>query len=85
VLQRARQTTDTARRKELYAEFEGYMIAAAAQIPLYSPVYTYVQSTRVQGFSDSLLFTPASRFANVADWYISTRAGISRWFVGGTL
>jgi len=74
VLQRARQTTDTARRKELYAEFEGYMIAAAAQIPLYSPVYTYVQSTRAQGFSDSLLFTPASRFANVADWYISTRA-----------
>lgn len=73
VLERARQTTDTARRIELYALFEGYLVAAVPQVPLYAPVYTYVQSTRVRGFSDSLLFTPASRFFNVRDWYVNTR------------
>ncbi|HYM14940.1 MAG TPA: ABC transporter substrate-binding protein [Dehalococcoidia bacterium] len=72
VLQRARQTTDTARRKDLYALFAGYLIAAAPQIPLYSPVYIYVQATRVHGFSDTLLFSPASRFSSVAAWYINT-------------
>jgi len=72
VLERARQTTDTARRKELYALFDGYLIAAAPQVPLYAPVYTYVQSARVQGFSDSMLFTPASRFYSIGDWYVNT-------------
>ena len=66
VLERARQTTDIARRKELYALFAGYFIAAAPAMPLYAPVYTYVQSARVQGFATSLLFTPASRFAQRA-------------------
>ena len=41
--------------------------------PALRAVYTYVQSTRVQGFSESLLFTPASRFANVNQWYVATR------------
>jgi peptide/nickel transport system substrate-binding protein len=72
VLERARQTTDTARRKELYALFDGYLIAAVPQVPLYAPVYTYVQSARVQGFSDSMLFTLASRFSSVGDWYVNT-------------
>ena len=73
VIERARQTTDTARRKELYAEFEAALVAAAPQVPLYAPVFTYVQSSRVQGFGDSLLFTPAARFASVRDWYVNTR------------
>jgi peptide/nickel transport system substrate-binding protein len=72
VLERARQTTDTARRKDLYALFSGYLIAAAPQLPLFSPVYTYVQSARVQGFADSLLFAPSSRFNSVAQWYVNT-------------
>ena len=73
VLQRARQTTDPVRRKELYELFAGYLIAATPSIPLYAPVSTYVQSERVHGFSGSLLFTPASRFASVDQWYIETR------------
>ena len=75
VLGRARQTTDTARRKELYAEFQDYLIAAAPQIPLYAPIYTYIQRTRVQGFADTLLFTPASRFSNVREWYVRSVVG----------
>ena len=73
VLERARQTTDTTRRKELYELFAGYLIAATPAIPLYAPVYMYAQSTRVHGFRESLLFTPASRFATVREWYIETR------------
>lgn len=73
VLERARQTTDTARRKELYAQFESFLVAAAPQVPLYSPVYTYVQSTRVRGFDGTLLAAPSSRFASVGAWYIKTR------------
>ena len=72
-LQRGRQTTDIARRKELYAQFEDYLIAATPALPLYAPTYTYVQTSRVQGFAASLLFEPASRFANVAAWFLETR------------
>jgi len=75
VLERARQTTDTHRRQELYALFAGYFIADAPAIPLFAPQWTYAQETRVQGFAESLLFTPASRFSNVQDWYVRTRTG----------
>lgn len=73
VLQRGRQNTDPARRKDLYELFAGYLIPATPAITLYSPVFTYAQSIRTHGFSESLLFTPASRFANVHQWYIATR------------
>lgn len=72
VLERARQTTDVARRKELYALFDGYLINAAPEVPLYAPVYVYVQSARVQGFTASPLFTLADRFRSVNDWYVNT-------------
>jgi len=72
-LERARQTTDSARRKELYAQFEETLAAAAPQIPLYAPVSAYVQRVRVRGFADALLFSPASRFSSVRDWYVKTR------------
>src|SRR5207248_9088799 len=72
-LERARQTSDTSRRKELYANFAGFFAAAAPAIPLYAPQSTYVQSTRVQGYAESLLFTPSSRFSNVSEWYVRTR------------
>lgn len=72
-LERARQTTDIARRTELYALFEGMLIAEMPALPLFTPVYTYVQDTNVRGFTASLLFTSAWRFANVREWYVETR------------
>ncbi len=72
VLERARQTTETQRRQDLYTLFQAYFIDDIPAIPLFAPGSTYVQSTRVQGFKGSLLFTPASRFGNVADWYVET-------------
>jgi peptide/nickel transport system substrate-binding protein len=73
VLERARQTTDNQRRKDLYTLFQNYFLADMPSIPLFAPSSIYVQSTRVQGFSGSLLFTPASRFTTVAGWYVDTR------------
>jgi peptide/nickel transport system substrate-binding protein len=73
VLQRARQTTETERRKELYALFQGYFISTTPALPLYAPVSTYVQRARVQGFAEAMLFSHASRFANVREWYVQTR------------
>lgn len=72
-LERARQTTDFERRRDLYALYGGIIVAAMPVLPLHSPVQTYVQHARVQGFEPSLLFTNASRFAGVGDWYIRTR------------
>lgn len=73
VLERARQTTDVERRRELYELFQGYLIAAAPAVPLFTPVLTYAQSAQTRGFEPSVLFTPASRFANVNAWYLRTR------------
>jgi peptide/nickel transport system substrate-binding protein len=72
VLERARQTTDIERRRELYELFTGYFLANQPSIPLFTPIQLYVQQTRVRGFEPSLLFTPASRFANVHEWYVRT-------------
>jgi peptide/nickel transport system substrate-binding protein len=72
-LERARQTTDVQRRRELYELFTDLLIADVPAVPLHAPVYTYVQSLRTRGFEDSLLFTSASRFANVNAWYVNTR------------
>lgn len=73
VLERARQTTDNARRKELYELFAGFLIAGMPAIPLYAPVSTYAQDASIQGVEPALLFTPASRFWNVHEWYTRTR------------
>lgn len=72
-LERARQTTDIERRRDLYALYGGIIVAGMPVLPLHAPVQTYVQHARVQGFEPSLLFTNASRFAGVGDWYIKTR------------
>ena len=72
-LERGRSATEVQRRKELYQLFAGYLLTAMPALPLYAPAQTYIQNTRVQGFESSLLFTDASRFANVTQWYVKTR------------
>lgn len=72
-LERARQTTDTQRRRELYTDVARNLVDAAAQIPLFHPQYVYVQRGGVHGFAASILFTPSMRFSNVNEWYVNTR------------
>jgi peptide/nickel transport system substrate-binding protein len=73
VLERARQTTDTARRIELYELFSNYLLAATPFIPVYSPVRLYLHSTEIQGFTPVLLYAPSSRFFSVSQWFVDTR------------
>jgi peptide/nickel transport system substrate-binding protein len=73
VLETARGETDAALRTEQYSLFAGYFIADQPALPLFSPVYVYAQNTRVQGVEPALLFTPASRFDNVHEWFVRTR------------
>lgn len=72
-LERARQATDIDRRGELYLEFSGLFVEAAPSVPLYHESWTYVQHGSLKGFAGSLLFSPASRFYNVYEWYLHTR------------
>jgi ABC-type transport system substrate-binding protein len=69
----ARRTADQADRTELYERFASYLIAGAPAVPLYTPVWTYVQRRDVRGFETALLSSPALRFSSVAAWYVRTR------------
>jgi peptide/nickel transport system substrate-binding protein len=72
-LERGRQTTEVARRRELYATFAQALAQDVPALPLFAPLHTYVQSRRAQGFGPTILFAPASRFHNVHEWYVETR------------
>lgn len=40
---------------------------------LYSPNYIYLTNNQIHGFEGTLINTPASRFQNIAKWYIKTK------------
>ena len=74
VIEDGRQTTDVEYRKDAYQLFDGYFIAEMPSFPLYAPASTYVQTNEVQGFQPRLLYAAASRFAQVNEWFMKTRA-----------
>jgi peptide/nickel transport system substrate-binding protein len=73
VLERARQTTDAARRTELYRLFAATITADVPWVPLYTPVEVYALNERVHGFRPATLFTRGARFAGIQQWYVRTR------------
>ena len=73
-VERARQTTDVERRRDLYALFNGYYIGAMPSFALYAPSRVYVQASRVRGFEPRLLYAEANRFTDVQNWYVETRS-----------
>ncbi len=68
IMEAARQTTATDARRDLYAQFQELFVQDVPSVPLYYPVYTYFVSSRVDGVEPGVLFTPASRLANVHEW-----------------
>lgn len=76
ILSEARQTSDLEERKVLYREFQQIFAEKVPSILLFYPVYNYFVDKEVKGISLGVLFEPASRFANVHQWYIrATRTG----------
>jgi peptide/nickel transport system substrate-binding protein len=72
-LSEARQTNDLEKRKALYREFQEIFAEEVPSILLFYPVYNYFVDKDVKGIRLGILFEPASRFANVHEWYIKAK------------
>lgn len=73
LLQQARRTVDTARRAELYRQFQTLFMEDVPAAILYYPVYTYGIDQRLHGVQLAPLLDAGDRFRNISQWYINTR------------
>jgi peptide/nickel transport system substrate-binding protein len=69
----ARQATNFDERFQKYDKVQQIIIADLPAIFLYSPSYIYIQDKKVRGFSVSFISSPSDRFANINNWYLSTK------------
>ena len=76
IMEAARQTTALEARRDLYAQFQELFVQDVPSVPLYYPVYTYFVSSRIDGIEPGVLFTLASRLANVHEWTASRTADL---------
>jgi peptide/nickel transport system substrate-binding protein len=74
ILGEARQSSDVEERKTLYEEFQQIFAEEVPSILLFYPVYNYFVDKGVKGISLGVLFEPASRFANVHQWYFTANS-----------
>ncbi len=77
LLLEARSAVDAGTRINKYKEIQKILLSEVPVIFLYFPNYTYVLSREVRGFSGTVLIEPASRFSDVADWYLKTKKILS--------
>jgi len=73
VLEEARKVSDVNKRKELYKKFQEIITEEQPAIFIYSPIYTYLQSKKINGFNTTYIYYPFDRFSNISDWYIKTK------------
>lgn len=73
LLSNSREELSADARAGMYREFQEILATRMPAVFLYSPRYVYVQRRSVQGFSARAINTPASRFQDIAHWYMSTR------------
>jgi peptide/nickel transport system substrate-binding protein len=76
LMEGGRRTIETGDRADLYAQFEQLFVLDAASVPLYSPLYTYFVSERIDGIGAGVLFTNGSRFHSVVSWTIERTPGM---------
>ncbi|MEK7151027.1 MAG: peptide ABC transporter substrate-binding protein [Patescibacteria group bacterium] len=72
VLEDARITTDTEKRKELYKTFLTEYIKDAPAIILYSPSYLYITPANLKGTNLQNIPFPQERFSSIETWYTNT-------------
>lgn len=72
-LEEARQTTEQAKRIELYYKFQDALADDVPAIPLYYSVYRFGVANYVQGIQLPLIATTSDRFRNINDWQIVNR------------
>ncbi|MFH0854075.1 MAG: peptide ABC transporter substrate-binding protein [bacterium] len=73
LLEEARKTNDEKKRGDKYVHFQNILVQEIPAIFLYSPIYSYILSNKVEGFSVSKIFLPYNRFSNIEDWYVETK------------
>lgn len=73
LLSNSREELGADARAGMYREFQEILATRMPAVFLYSPRYVYVQRRSVQGFSAQAINTPASRFQDIARWYMSTK------------
>ncbi|MBM3139915.1 MAG: peptide ABC transporter substrate-binding protein [Chloroflexi bacterium] len=73
LLEAARTTLDLSERRDLYARFGALFQEQAPSLVLYYPSRTYLHPAGLEGLTDGLLFSPASRFRDVHEWRLRAR------------
>jgi peptide/nickel transport system substrate-binding protein len=73
LLEQARQTSDQVKQAELLRDFQIQLIEDLPAIFLYSPEYTYLMASKINGFAVEQISIPADRWNNIGEWYINTK------------
>jgi len=74
LLEQGRQTTDPAKRLEIYQKFQDILAEEVPAVFLYNPSYNYVVASVVQGITDrKQIVYPSDRFVDLSQWYEKTR------------
>jgi peptide/nickel transport system substrate-binding protein len=73
----ARATTNLTERIADYKKFQELVTTDIPAIFLYSPTYTYVQASDLQGFSGTAIIDPADRFGGISQWYLKTASRLA--------
>jgi peptide/nickel transport system substrate-binding protein len=73
LLTAARATTNLTERLAQYKKIQEIITDDLPVIFLYSPTYTYIQASDLQGFSGTAVIEPADRFSDISGWYLKTR------------
>jgi peptide/nickel transport system substrate-binding protein len=72
-LEIGRKSTDTAVRKQAYAQFQAAFANDLPAFLLFHPVYQYGVEATVQGVSLPTAIHPWDRFATISQWYVKTK------------
>ncbi len=73
MLEEARRTSDLARRKLLYSQFQASFMEQAPALVLHEPMFSMAVSSKVQSVRLSFIGEPADRFRYLGEWYTATR------------
>ncbi len=72
LLEKIRTESDTQKRSEYIAQFNEIVASELPAIFLFAPTFNYVLDTRVVPTSFTQLSKPSERFANIAQWYMTS-------------
>lgn len=67
-LERARREPVDLYRKAFFDEFQEKFVDGAVALPLYTPLYTYVVSSRIENVQLGFISKTADRFRSIATW-----------------